>query len=105
MRTGSLSDALAIVRDASDDARLTAVIAPAARVEDIRARVECPVHDVDSAKGLEFDEVILVDPDAIVAESPQGLQDLYVALTRATQGLTVVADGQPESLPPLDPAR
>ncbi|WP_246816122.1 ATP-binding domain-containing protein [Corynebacterium sp. HMSC11E11] len=105
VRTGSLSDALAIVRDASDDARLTAVIAPAARVEDIRARVECPVHDVDSAKGLEFDEVILVDPDAIVAESPQGLQDLYVALTRATQGLTVVADGQPESLPPLDPAR
>lgn len=105
VRTGSLSDALALARDASDDARLTAVIAPAARVEDIRARVECPVHDVDSAKGLEFDEVILVDPDAIVAESPQGLQDLYVALTRATQGLTVVADGQPESLPPLDPAR
>ncbi|WP_232247065.1 HelD family protein [Corynebacterium freneyi] len=105
VRTGSLTDALAIARDASDDTRLTAVIAPAARVEDIRARVECPVHDVDSAKGLEFDEVILVDPDAIVAESPQGLQDLYVALTRATQGLTVVADGQPESLPPLDPAR
>ncbi len=105
VRTGSLSDALALARDASDDTRLTAVIAPAARVEDIRARVECPVHDVDSAKGLEFDEVILVDPDAIVAESPQGLQDLYVALTRATQGLTVVADGQPESLPPLEPAR
>ncbi|MGV3113426.1 HelD family protein [Corynebacterium freneyi] len=105
VRTGSLSEALAIARDASDDTRLTAVIAPAARVEDIRTQVECPVHDVDSAKGLEFDEVILVDPDAIVAESPQGLQDLYVALTRATQGLTVVADGQPESLPPLDPAR
>ena len=105
VRTGSLTDALAIARDASDDTRLTAVIAPAARVEDIRTQVECPVHDVDSAKGLEFDEVILVDPDAIVAESPQGLQDLYVALTRATQGLTVVADGQPESLPPLAPAR
>ena len=105
VRTGGLTDALAIARDASDDTRLTAVIAPAARAEDIRARVECPVHDVDSAKGLEFDEVILVDPDAIVAESPQGLQNLYVALTRATQGLTVVADGQPESLPPLAPAR
>ena len=105
VRTGSLTDALAIARAASDDTRLTAVIAPAARVEDIRTQVECPVHDVDSAKGLEFDEVILVDPDAIVAESPQGLQDLYVALTRATQGLTVVADGQPESLPPLAPAR
>ena len=62
------------------------------------------VHDVVDAKGLEFDEVILVDPDAIVAESPQGLQDLYVALTRATQGLTVVADAQPESLPDIAPA-
>ena len=33
--------------------------------------------------------------------SPQGLQDLYVALTRATQGLTVVAATRPESLPGL----
>ena len=67
----------------------------------VRGDGHVPVHDVDEAKGLEFDEVILVDPDAIVAESPQGLQDLYVALTRATQGLTVVADGQPVSLPPI----
>lgn len=119
VRTDSLAHALDIARGASDASRLTAVIAPAARVEEIRAGLretllddahadatgaDIPVHDVDEAKGLEFDEVILVDPDAIVAESPQGLQDLYVALTRATQGLTVVAGGQPESLPPLDPA-
>lgn len=44
------------------------------------------------AKGLEFDEVVLIEPAAIVAASPQGLQDLYVAITRATQGLSVFAD-------------
>ena len=48
--------------------------------------------DVTEAKGLEFDEVILVEPAAIVAESPQGLNDVYVAMTRATQGLSVVHD-------------
>ncbi|MEJ5920684.1 HelD family protein [Corynebacterium sp. H78] len=58
------------------------------------------ILDVDEAKGLEFDDVIVVNPDEIVQESPQGLQDLYVALTRATQGLVVVADKQPETIPP-----
>ncbi|GAA1664012.1 AAA family ATPase [Fodinicola feengrottensis] len=44
---------------------------------------------VPQAKGLEFDTVVTVDPDGIVAESPRGLSDLYVALTRATQRLGV----------------
>jgi DNA helicase IV len=39
---------------------------------------------------LEFDAVVLVDPAAIVAESPRGLNDLYVALTRTTHRLTIV---------------
>ncbi len=42
---------------------------------------------VKQAKGLEFDSVIVVEPDRIRAESPRGLNDLYVALTRATQRL------------------
>ena len=46
--------------------------------------------DTAAAKGLEFDEVVLVEPADIVEASPQGLNDLYVAMTRATQGLTVV---------------
>ncbi|MGJ4097721.1 HelD family protein [Corynebacterium macclintockiae] len=46
--------------------------------------------DTAAAKGLEFDEVVLVEPADIVESSPQGLNDLYVAMTRATQGLTVV---------------
>lgn len=52
---------------------------------DLEARVA--VLTVRQAKGLEFDSVVLVDPDGIVAESPRGHNDLYVALTRATQRL------------------
>ncbi|MFF3750960.1 HelD family protein [Streptomyces sp. NPDC002018] len=42
------------------------------------------------AKGLEFDTVIVVDPDGILKGSPRGTNDLYVALTRATQRLGIV---------------
>jgi DNA helicase IV len=45
---------------------------------------------VGVVKGLEFDAVVVVEPDRIVAESPQGLRALYVALTRATKRLTIV---------------
>jgi DNA helicase IV len=43
------------------------------------------------AKGLEFDHVILVEPAALPAEGARGYRELYVALTRATKTLTVVA--------------
>ncbi|MDY7103537.1 MAG: AAA family ATPase [Actinomycetota bacterium] len=42
------------------------------------------------AKGLEFDGVVLVEPAELVAERPQGLRALYVALTRATRRLAIV---------------
>jgi DNA helicase IV len=41
-------------------------------------------------KGLEFDGILVVDPDAIEAESPTGRATLYVVLTRATQQLTLL---------------
>lgn len=53
---------------------------------------EVVVTDVSGAKGLEFDEVVLVEPAEIAAAPPQGLNDVYVAVTRATQGLTLVHD-------------
>jgi hypothetical protein len=57
------------------------------------------VSEVADAKGLEFDAVVLVDPSGIVAASPRGLNDLYVALTRATRSLVVVhPDGLPDVL-------
>ncbi len=45
------------------------------------------------AKGLEFDHVIAVEPDRIVAAEPRGLQRLYVTLTRAVSRLTVLHTG------------
>ncbi|MDN5749258.1 MAG: ATP-binding domain-containing protein, partial [Pseudonocardia sp.] len=48
------------------------------------------VIPIASAKGLEFDAVVLVEPAEVLAESPRGANDLYVALTRATQRLAVV---------------
>lgn len=48
---------------------------------------------VREAKGLEFDSVLVVDPERIVAESSRGHSDLYVALTRATQRLGVLHPG------------
>ncbi|MCK2219317.1 ATP-binding domain-containing protein [Actinomadura sp. ATCC 31491] len=48
------------------------------------------VLGVSDAKGLEFDSVIVAEPDLIAVQSPRGLSDLYVALTRATQRLGVV---------------
>ncbi|AJK68755.1 HelD family protein [Corynebacterium marinum] len=50
------------------------------------------VSNVTEIKGLEFDHVVVVDPKQIVEASPQGWQDLYVAVTRATQTLTVVGE-------------
>ena len=53
------------------------------------------VLTVRQAKGLEFDSVLVVDPDGIVAGSALGERDLYVALTRATQRLGVLGVGAP----------
>jgi DNA helicase IV len=45
-----------------------------------------------AVKGLEFDQVVLVEPAAIAdpALGPTGLRRLYTALTRAVLGLTVI---------------
>ncbi|CRK58531.1 ATP-dependent DNA helicase rep [Alloactinosynnema sp. L-07] len=44
-------------------------------------------------KGLEFDAVLVVDPERILADGPRGAAELYVALTRATQRLGVLHQG------------
>ncbi|MFE2939126.1 HelD family protein [Streptomyces sp. NPDC059255] len=48
------------------------------------------------AKGLEYDATVVVSPAEIADESPAGLRVLYVALTRATQQLTVVSAARDE---------
>jgi len=84
-----------------------AVLAPASLVADLAVALDgAGVHatdprrdglgsplsllPVDLANGLEFDAVVVVEPAAIVEESPQGLRALYVALTRPTRRLTVI---------------
>ena len=80
-----------------------AVIAPSARVAGTAATLNlAPGPDLDApvavltpeqAKGLEFDSVIIVDPDGIEQGSPRGRADLYVALTRTTRRLGLISPG------------
>ncbi|MGL6234385.1 MAG: HelD family protein [Segniliparus sp.] len=90
---------------AGDFTGLTAILAPANTVPSLRrlASESVRVHTVHEVKGLEFDNVVLVEPAELVAESPRGQNDLYVALTRATQRLVVVhSKPLPESLASLE---
>lgn len=52
---------------------------------DVTSRIH--VIDPRTAKGLEFDAVILIDPDEILTEGPG---DLYVAMTRATRRMVTL---------------
>jgi DNA helicase IV len=89
-----------------------AVIVPDARLAELATVVSATVPDVAygtdpdlerrvvvltvrQAKGLEFDSVLIADPTAILAASPRGRNDLYVALTRATQRLGILHPGPP----------
>jgi DNA helicase IV len=84
-----LADALTSAGVPFGDARRTGLESPLALV---------PVR---LAKGLELDAVVVVEPARIVAEEPQGLRSLYVALTRATRRLTVV-HAEPLPAPLID---
>ncbi|MDN3243417.1 hypothetical protein [Glycomyces tritici] len=42
------------------------------------------------ARGLEFDHVVVVEPQSFIPASHSGEQELYIALTRSTQTLTVL---------------
>jgi DNA helicase IV len=75
------------------DGGTVAVLVPAGRSIDLPEDERVSVLTVERAKGLEFDSVLVVAPDEIVAGSPRGLNDLYVALTRTTRRLGVVLTG------------
>jgi DNA helicase IV len=100
-----------------------AVLVPAARLEELGrlltaalpaasagrgpSVLDAPIAvlPVADAKGLEFDAVVVVEPASILGGSPRGGNDLYVALTRATQRLGVVHGGElPAVLSRLRPA-
>ncbi len=71
-------------------AALTAAVPESAVGEQPDLRNRVVMMTVRQAKGLEFDAVLVVQPDEILAESPRGLSDLYVAVTRATRRLGVL---------------
>lgn len=48
------------------------------------------VLPASTAKGLEYDHVVVVEPSAIVRAGPRGLNRLYVALTRTVSRLHIV---------------
>jgi DNA helicase IV len=98
-------------REAARAGRL-AVIVPDARVQELAEAVARAAPGLSSgdnpdltseivllgarqAKGLEFDSVLIADPAAILAASPRGRNDLYVAMTRSTQRLGVLHPGPP----------
>jgi DNA helicase IV len=82
--------------------RRLAVISPESRQADLRAALgawlaspgdlESPVVLVtaEQAKGLEFDDVVVVDPEGIAGEGRHGARALFVAMTRPTQRLTLI---------------
>ena len=106
---GDLADAVAkAAAEFEGEEGTLAVLAPPSRVETLATALPESSGDLTSgpvvlspagAKGLEFDSVLVVDPAGIVAEGVRGHNDLYVALTRATQRLGVVQTG--ELLPEL----
>ncbi len=77
---------VAVVASVADRRRLAGPLAPT--LDAFAQRVK--LLDGLDTKGLEFDAVIVVEPDAITDESESGWRTLYVVLTRATQLLATV---------------
>lgn len=95
-----MGDLAAEVQAARSREGRNAVIAPDDRLAELRTLLSGPdfgfddealdapvaVVSAQQSKGLEFDCVVLLDPDALSAQHPRGA-DVYVAATRATQTL------------------
>jgi DNA helicase IV len=87
--TRALHEAIGLARDEG----LLAVILPEELVPEFETASAyedgIPLLSPRRAKGLEFDQVVVVEP-ALIAEGESGLRELYVALTRPTRTLVVV---------------
>ncbi|MFD7053249.1 HelD family protein [Streptomyces mirabilis] len=82
----------------AQEGRSTAVIAPAD--DSLHGRLRSELDNIHltavlvlqphETKGIEFDHVVIVEPAVIAGDTRAGMSDLYVALTRCTQSLSVV---------------
>jgi len=80
------------VREATPDGTTAVVVADRA-IDDLAPLVDRPgvtVVPASMVKGLEYDQVIVVEPADIVAAEPRGYSRLYVVLTRAVARLVVL---------------
>ncbi len=71
---------------------------PGTAGQDAESAARLAIVPVTLAKGLEFDQVIVVEPARISDTGPSGLRRLYVALTRAVSRLCVL-HAEPLPLP------
>lgn len=111
-----VAETVAAVRDAWERTGTIAVIAPGemhatlvpaladfGALPEAADSLDAPVTvlDATSAKGLEFDHVVVVEPGRLVTNDRTGLRLLYVTITRTTKTLAIVhADPLPEGLAP-----
>jgi DNA helicase IV len=95
--TGDAADALLAEVGGTVGVVVPRALRTAVRHEDPRVSVVDPWQ----VKGLEYDGCVVVAPEQLVSEALTelaGLRTLYVALTRATQRLTVVSTRRQEWL-------
>jgi DNA helicase IV len=98
-RTG----AVAVIAPPALHAALVETLADVGAVATSADALDAPIAVLDptSAKGLEFDHVVVVEPSALVNPDRAGLRLLYVTITRTTKTLTIVhAEALPEGLAP-----
>jgi DNA helicase IV len=106
---GSLHDGVreAVTELASSLQGTVGVVVPVSRVDEVRGWLASWGEHAENAaggsdarlvvltgldtKGLEFDGIVVVQPDEIEAESATGRATLYVVLTRATQRMVTLA--------------
>jgi DNA helicase IV len=96
-RTGTI----AVIAPGALHDELTRALAEFGAVAGGPEALDAPVAvlDATSAKGLEFDHVVVAEPARLVSPDRAGLRLLYVTITRATKTLTVVhAEALPEGL-------
>ncbi|WP_307852892.1 AAA family ATPase [Kitasatospora sp. RG8] len=83
------SIALVVPEDSDWLAQVQLLVDSAEEMTD-EVREAVTVLTAGEAKGMEFDHVLVLEPATITARGPEGARQLYVALTRSTQTLTVL---------------
>ncbi len=94
---------IAVIAPSALHAALVDALADLGAVADSAEALDAPIAVLDaaSAKGLEFDHVVVVEPAELVRPDRAGLRLLYVTITRTTKTLTIVhAEPLPEGLAP-----